>query len=75
MKKLILTTLWSLFAILAFAAGEADIKFEKTSHNFGTFPESTPKVTCSFKWIQPPNRRHYRNYTKPVIRKSGQFRV
>ena len=50
MKKLILTTLWSLFAILAFAAGEADIKFEKTSHNFGTFPESTPKVTCSFKF-------------------------
>ena len=50
MKKLIFTPLWSLFAILAFAAGDADIKFEKTSHNFGTFPESTPKVTCSFKF-------------------------
>ena len=49
MKKLILTTLWSLFAILAFAAGEAEIKFEKTSHDFGSFPESQ-KVTCTFKF-------------------------
>ena len=24
--------------------------FEKTSHNFGTFPESSPKVTCTFKF-------------------------
>ena len=49
MKKLILTTLWSLFAILAFAAGEAEIKFEKTNHDFGSFPESQ-KVTCTFKF-------------------------
>lgn len=49
MKKMILTTLWSLFAILAFAAGEAEIKFEKTSHDFGSFPESQ-KVTCTFKF-------------------------
>ena len=49
MKKLILTTLWSLFAILAFAAGEAEIKFEKTKHDFGSFPESQ-KVTCTFKF-------------------------
>lgn len=49
MKKLILTTILSLFALLTFAAGEADIKFDKTSHNFGTFPESE-KVTCTFKF-------------------------
>lgn len=50
MKKLILTTILSIFAMLTFAAGGAEIKFEKTSHNFGTFPESSPKVTCVFKF-------------------------
>ena len=49
MKKLILTTILSVFAMLAFAAGEADIKFDKTSHNFGSVPESQ-KVTCTFKF-------------------------
>lgn len=50
MKKLILTTILSIFAMVTFAAGGAEIKFEKTSHNFGTFPESSPKVTCVFKF-------------------------
>ena len=51
MKKLILATILSVFGLFAFAGGgEADIKFEKTSHNFGTFPESSPKVTCTFKF-------------------------
>ena len=50
MKKLILTTIFLIFAMVTFAAGGAEIKFEKTSHNFGTFPESSPKVTCVFKF-------------------------
>lgn len=50
MKKLILATILSVFGLFAFAAGEANIKFEKTSHNFGTFSESEPKVTCVFKF-------------------------
>ena len=52
MKKIILATILSVFGLFAFAsgAGEAEIKFEKTSHNFGTFPESSPKVTCTFKF-------------------------
>ena len=52
MKKLILATILSVFGLFAFAAGsgEAEIKFEKTSHNFGTFPESSPKVSCTFKF-------------------------
>ena len=50
MKKLILTTILSIFALVTFAAGEAEIKFEKTSHDFGTFSESSPKVTCVFKF-------------------------
>ena len=49
MKKLFLTTILSIFALVTFAAGEANIKFEKTSHNFGSFPESE-KVTCVFKF-------------------------
>ena len=49
MKKFILTAFLSVFALIAFAAGEAEIKFEKTSHDFGTFPESE-KVTCTFKF-------------------------
>lgn len=50
MKKLILTNILSIFAMVTFAAGEAEIKFEKTSHDFGTFSESSPKVTCVFKF-------------------------
>ena len=49
MKKFILTTFLSVFTLIAMAAGEAEIKFEKNSHDFGTFPEST-KVTCTFKF-------------------------
>ena len=49
MKKLFLTTILLIFALVTFAAGEAEIKFEKTSHNFGSFPE-TEKVTCTFKF-------------------------
>ncbi len=49
MKKIILTTL-SLFigAIMAYAG--ADIKFESTTHDFGSFSEKSPKVTCTFKF-------------------------
>ena len=28
------------------AQGKADIKFDKTSHNFGTFSENDPVVSC-----------------------------
>ena len=54
MKKFILTAFLSVFALIAFAAGEAEIKFEKTSHDFGTFPESE-KVTCTFKFTNTGN--------------------
>lgn len=54
MKKLFLTTILSIFALVTFAAGEAEIKFEKTSHNFGSFPE-TEKVTCTFKFTNTGN--------------------
>ena len=32
----------------AYAQGGADIKFDKTTHNFGTFSENNPVVSCTF---------------------------
>lgn len=52
MKKLIFTTLFSLLSvIMAMADGTAEIRFEKTTHDFGSFSENNPKVTCTFKFI------------------------
>lgn len=51
MKKFFLSALLiTLSALFVFAQGTALIKFEKTSHNFGSFSESNPKVTCTFKF-------------------------
>ena len=51
MKRIILTCLLSLMSIcMVLASGIAEIKFEKTKHNFGLFSESKPKVTCTFKF-------------------------
>ena len=49
MKKLILTTIVLAFTLtVAMAQKPAQIKLEKTSHDFGSFSESNPKVTCVF---------------------------
>lgn len=49
MKKLI-----SFFVALAMSTGvmmaQAEIKFEKTTHNFGTFSENAPAQKCVFKF-------------------------
>lgn len=53
MKKFLLTTIMMVIGMIAFASqegGGADIKFDKTSHNFGTFSENSPKVTTTFKF-------------------------
>ena len=49
MKKILLTTIMLVICMVAFAQS-ADIKFDKMSHNFGTFSEDSPKVTCTFKF-------------------------
>ena len=36
-------------------SGTAEIKFEKTTHNFGAFSENNPKVTCKFKFTNTGN--------------------
>jgi hypothetical protein len=51
MKKFILMTLMLVCGMTAVMAQKpAQIKFDKTTHNFGTFSESEPKVTCSFSF-------------------------
>ena len=51
MKKFILTTvMFFMGIIMVMAAGTAEIKFEKTTHDFGSFSENSPKVTCTFKF-------------------------
>lgn len=50
-KVLAFTLLCFVMLTTAFAqnaAKQADIKFDKTSHNFGTFSEDNPVVTCVF---------------------------
>ena len=56
MKKTILTTLLLVVASTdVIAQGTAEIKFEKTTHNFGAFSENNPKVTCKFKFTNTGN--------------------
>ena len=51
MKKMIVMALMLVGAQVALLAQKpAEIKFEKTSHNFGTFSEKDPKVTCTFTY-------------------------
>ena len=49
MKRL---TMYAVFILLsticAFAQGKADIKFDKKTHDFGRFSESSPIVSCTF---------------------------
>ncbi len=51
MKKIFLTTLFLVSSILiVLAQGTTEITFDKTTHNFGTFSENSPKVTCKFQF-------------------------
>lgn len=49
MKKLVFYMMMLVAGIgYASAQGKADIKFDKTTHNFGTFPENNAVVSCTF---------------------------
>ena len=50
MKRILATICLMAVMIAVFAAGTAEIKFNETSHDFGSFPENAPKVTCKFKF-------------------------
>ena len=47
MKKTLFTVLMLVCGI-AFASAQAEIKFDNLTHDFGTFPEESPVVTCTF---------------------------
>lgn len=47
MRRIVFSTLLFVCGILA-ASAQAEIKFDKLTHNFGKFSESSPVVTCTF---------------------------
>jgi hypothetical protein len=56
MKKTLLLTIVLLTGVVsAYAQKYAEIKFETTVHDFGTFSESAPKVTYDFKFTNVGN--------------------
>ena len=51
MRKIIMMTLMLLCCITATMAQKpAEIKFDKLTHNFGTFSEDAPVVNCTFTY-------------------------
>lgn len=55
MKRILSTICLVAVMVAAFATGTAEIKFNETSHDFGSFPENAPKVTCKFKFTNTGN--------------------
>ena len=66
-KLLVLTMLLVCGMTTAFAQKPAEIKFDKLTHNFGTFSEKNPVVSC----VSVPE------YTKTPIKpgEQGQIKV
>lgn len=58
MKKYLFTAFLMLCSLVSLAqqANEAEIKFDKTSHDFGIFTESNSKVTCTFTFTNTGNK-------------------
>ncbi len=54
-KVLFIVLMLTLGLTYASAQKQADIKFEKTTHNFGEFSENEPTVSCSFKFTNTGN--------------------
>lgn len=51
MKKLFVMTMLLMCGLTAaLAQKQAEIRFDKLTHNFGTFPEKEPVVTCTFTY-------------------------
>jgi hypothetical protein len=49
MKKILLMSMMLFCGIISVSA-QAEIKFEKLTHDFGTCSESAPVVTCTFNY-------------------------
>ena len=48
MKKILFFAVMLVMGISYASAQSAQIKFDKTTHDFGTFSENSPVVTCVF---------------------------
>lgn len=55
MKKILLSALMLVCGI-TFASAQAEIKFDKLVHDFGTFSESSPVVECTFTFTNTGNK-------------------
>ena len=56
MKKVIAISFMFIFAVTTIMAQPAaEIKFDKLTHNFGTFSESTPVQKCTFTFTNTGN--------------------
>ncbi len=56
MKKVIIfIAIWIVSISMAFAQQQADIKFDKLVHNFGTFSESNSVQKCTFVFTNTGN--------------------
>lgn len=60
MKKIFILSVLCMIALTSVFAQatddkQAEIKFETTTHNFGTFPEKDGKVSCVFKFKNTGN--------------------
>ena len=57
MKKTILCLMLFLLAGISYASAQskAEIKFDKTTHDFGTFSEEKPIVSCTFTFTNVGN--------------------
>ena len=59
MKKILFLTVMLLCGI-SYTMGQdndgAEIKFDKLTHDFGTFSESSPVVTCTFTYTNVGNK-------------------
>lgn len=56
MKKALFTVLMFVIGLnYVTAQNQAEITFDKTTHDFGTFSENDPKVTCTFTFTNTGN--------------------
>lgn len=55
MVLMLVCCLTAVLAQSAYGTKQAEIKFDKTTHDFGTFSESSPKVSCVFTYTNVGN--------------------
>ena len=78
MKKILFfMTLLVMGVSFAFAQTNADIKFDKTTHDFGKFSENSPVVSCTFTFTNigrsfgnPPGGSFMRMYCTRIYERT-----